>query len=155
MKRALTKLFLLLFLTLVACTPATTRAVDPALIYLGSQEDIYSIVLNAIASDPGVPRYKHDFDFFGENMERIPTGPWTITSSDRAGGFISAAAQSTLVYVIGEGDSGERESHTITAAISGATGINQTQVVLNPSDRAVYLREKIVTRLDEQFERAQ
>ena len=138
-------LLLLPALALAACAPAQTQAATPPQSYQASQDQVFNTVLGVIATDGGVPEYSHAFNLAGENMRRIATGPWTIKASDRAGGFIQAEAQSTLVTTFGT-DSGQRESHTISAAISGNG--DRTQVVVNASERAGYLRDKIFAKLN-------
>lgn len=139
----------ILSLALLACAPAaTTQPVTPPVVYAASQDAVFAAVINEIVTDPGVPAYRRPFNPAGENMERIPTGPWQIVSSDKAGGFIRAQGSSTLVTTYG-GDSGQREYHTLSATITGTA--DRTQVVITASTRGTYLRDKIFVKLNSMF----
>lgn len=138
-------------LALVACAPAQTQAVVPPVTYVAAQDAVFNTVLQVIATDPGVPNYKHAYNLGGENMERIPSGGWDIVSADKTGGFIRATAQSTLVFLDGS-DSGRRETHSISASIT-SSGAN-TVVTVSPSERAGYLRTAIFAKLDATYPRA-
>lgn len=145
-----TLLFVTLALGLAACAPATTQKGAAPNLYEATPEQVYNDVLAVIASDPGVPEYGRPFNPFGENMKRIPTGPWIIKNSDRAGGFITAEASSTLVTTFGS-DSGQRETHSLSVVISGQNTPPRTQIVIQGTERAAYMATKINAALASKY----
>lgn len=145
-------MFVLPALALAACAPATTQGNAAPNLYEATPEQVYNDVLAVIAADPGVPGYSRPFNIFGENMKRIPTGPWIISNSDRAGGFITAEAQSTLVTTFGS-DSGQREAHRLSVVVSGSNTPARTQVVIQFTERAAYMAEKINAALAAKYKK--
>lgn len=139
-------------LALAACAPATTRPNSAPVQFEATPEQVYNDVLAVIAADPGVPAYGRPFNLMGENMKRIPTGPWVISNSDRVGGFITAEAQSTLVTTFGS-DSGQRETHRLSVVITGQNTPPQTQIVLQGTERAEYMATKITSALAAKYKR--
>ena len=141
-------------LAATSCAPAVTQEVTAPNVYAATPEQVYNEVLAVISTDPGVPAYSLPLNILGENMKRIPTGPWVITQSDRVGGFIRASAQSTRVTTFGS-DSGERDNHYLSVVITGQNDPARSQVVVQGSERVGYMFDKINSALAAKYKKLQ
>ena len=132
----LSKLRLIALLSLVllaACAPRAVPAPEPTF-YRGVQSEIYAAAVQAISTAPGIDN---------------STG-WAITQSDSAGGFVAAQTSVRRCGFLGLGCGNETES--VSVVVSGENG--RTQVVIQRSQGAQDLAQRIRQELDSKFNRA-
>jgi len=120
-----------LLLVTAACAPQvkTVPASEP-IFYDGSLDRVYAAVVQAISTSPGIDD---------------STG-WTITQSDIAGGFIRGET-----IVTKRGFFGSSEVTEGISVIVSNDGANRTQVVIQASEGAQVLAERVREQLDLKF----
>lgn len=138
-----------LLLTLGACAPATDEASTSPITYAGAYDEVFSAVLGLVSQDTGVPGYNPG----GINgYWRAPSGPWLITSSDRAVGLIAAQARSQAAGFIGS--SAEADVHSVNIFVRDQGGDPpRTQVSVQGTARTRVLQNRLQIGLGERFER--
>jgi uncharacterized protein YaaQ len=127
-------LALLSVLLLAACAPRAVPAPE-ATFYKGTKLELYAAAVEAISTSPGLDN----------------SSGWVIRQSDSEGGFVSA--QTTVqTYGLFGIKTGERVE-TLSVVISEA-GEDRTQVVIQRTDGAGELSERVRQQLDAKFNRA-
>jgi hypothetical protein len=140
---------------LVACAPAAAPEgipPGPPVIYTGSQEDVFSTIIQAISTDAGVPGYDlviRPANYFlldgGLTVPLGGSGAWIISSSDRVGGFVRATATN-------RGNGGYERVESISVVVSAkSTNPPKTQVVVQGTSRAQNLAANIYVALGKTF----
>ena len=145
-------LFILALLgTLTSCVPATEQLpTSPVPVtYQGTRAEVYTVILEIISADPGVPSYNPGGL---DGYERGPSGPWVITGRDGANERISARATSSASGFLGS--NAEPDVHELDVVLS-TLGENspQTRVSVQGTPQAKTLAQSIYVQLDERFRR--
>ena len=125
------KWFISLLLLLAACAPGPKKvpASEP-IFYDGSLDNVYAAVVQAISTSPGIDN----------------SNGWIITQSDTSGGFIRAETTVTE-----SGFFGSSEKLESVSVIVSNNGNNRTQVVIQLSEGAAGLAQRIREQLDQKF----
>ncbi|MGL4609438.1 MAG: hypothetical protein ACRCYY_07100 [Trueperaceae bacterium] len=127
-------LALLSLFLLAACAPKAVPAPE-ATFYKGTKLELYAAAIEAISTSPGLDN----------------SSGWIIRQSDSSGGFVSA--QTTVetfgLFGIKTGD----RTETLSIVISEA-GADRTQLVIQRSEGAQELAERVRQQLDAKFNRA-
>jgi uncharacterized protein YaaQ len=132
--RNLKFLMLLSLLLLAACAPRAVPAPE-ATFYKGTKAQLYAAAIEAISTSPGLDN----------------SSGWVIRQSDSEGGFVSAQTTVETFGLFGI-KTGER-LETLSIVISEA-GENRTQLVIQRSEDALELSERVRSQLDAKFNRA-
>jgi len=125
------KFALLALFFLAACAPAARQvpAAEP-IFYDGSLDKVYAAVVQAISTSAGLDN----------------SNGWIITQSDAAGGFVR-----TTTTVEEPGFFGSTSIDEAVTVIVSDNGDGRTQVVIQLSEGAELLAERIRTQLDQKF----
>ncbi len=127
-------LALLSVLLLAACAPRAVPAPE-ATFYKGAKAELYAAAIEAISTSPGLDN----------------SSGWIIRQSDSEGGFIGAQTTVETFGLFGI-KTGERVE-TLSIVISEA-GENRTQLVIQRTEGAQELAERVRGQLDAKFNRA-
>ena len=142
-------LILALLGTLTSCVPATEQLpTNPIPItYQGTRAEVYTVILEIISADPGVPSYNPGGM---DGYERGPSGPWVITERDGANERISAQATSSASGFLGSNAEPDVHELDVTLSIVGEDP-PRTRVSVQGTPQAKTLAQNIYTQLDERF----
>lgn len=148
-----------LLLTLAACTPALNQsaskpgaaaAVAPIIQttlsttakYKATPLELFKAIVPVLTNDGGVPDYR-----LADGLLRVGE-VWNVIECDPAKGAMCANAESKVLHPDSK-DSGQRETHTLKTQMQSSG--NTTAITITPSERAVYMRDKIILALDKAF----
>lgn len=134
MKYSRALLPLALILLVAACTPrsSTPSPAAPEIVYSGSADEVYPVVVRAISTSPGLP----------------DSNGWIITQSDAAGGFVAAETTITTRNLFSSQPTIDRE--LISVVVSGNPN-NQTAVVTQFTSGAGTLAARVHEQLTAAF----